>query len=192
MYWDAVLKQAAHQVYIQTNILACTKSTAALFAAFAPISAAIYPSSSPSTQAGCDPGRAVPLLNFHGLADLKIPFDGQAEKNGNITCKLLIRHSSYFVNGWDSDALPNIDTWREQWALRNGCKSEGSSVTFPFPNTSMNLWNCSSNNPAAVVVGYSVAGLGHSWPGTLGLDGGVTAYNATTTAIIPFLNQHKL
>jgi hypothetical protein len=88
--------------------------------------------------------------------------------------------------------LPNIDTWRGQWALRNGCESLSSSVTRPLEKTSMSLWNCSSTNPAAIIIGYSVAGLGHSWPGTLGLDGGVTSFNATTASIIPFFNNHTL
>jgi polyhydroxybutyrate depolymerase len=176
---------------MQTNELACTKSTAALFAAFAPVSAALYPTADPNTQAGCNPGRIVPLINFHGLADTTVPFDGQASMDGNTTCELVPCPTSSFVET-DSDALPNINTWREEWALRNGCQSVDSNVTEPLPQTSMNLWNCSSTNPAAVVKGYSVAGLGHSWPGTLGLDGGVTAYNATTIAIIPFFNNHSL
>lgn len=104
--------------------------------------------------------------------------------------------SSYLVVTYsyddETDALPNIDAWREQWALRNGCQSENSNVTYPFANTSLNEWVCSDTNPAAVVRGYSVAGLGHSWPGTLGYDGGKTAYNATTVAIMPFFSNHTL
>lgn len=92
----------------------------------------------------------------------------------------------------DSDALPNINDWREQWAFRDGCQSKGSNVTNPLPNTSMDLWDCSAANPAAVVRAYSVTGLGHSWPGTLGFDGEVTPYNATTAVIIPFFNNHTL
>ncbi|KZP08568.1 carbohydrate esterase family 1 protein [Athelia psychrophila] len=159
-----------------TNELACTASTAGIFAAFAPISAALYPTADPSTQAGCNPGRVVPLLNFHGLADPVIPFNGQASN----------------VAGNTTYALPNIDTWRVEWALRNGCADGSSVVTNPFPNTSMNTWTCSATNPAAVVHAYSVAGLGHSWPGIEGYDGGVTAYNATTVAIIPFFDNHTL
>ncbi|KAF7971151.1 hypothetical protein HWV62_21964 [Athelia sp. TMB] len=155
-----------------TNELACTASTASLFAAFAPISAALYPTADPSTAAGCNPGRAVPLINFHGLADPVIPFDGQpSNAAGNVTY-----------------ALPNIDTWRTEWALRNGCPTGDSVVTNPYPNTSMNTWDCGG----APVHAYSVAGLGHSWPGIEGYDGGVTAYNATTVAVIPFFNNHTL
>ena len=155
------------------------------------MSAALYPASDPSTQAGCNPGRIVPLINFHGLADSTIPFNGRNSVGGNTTCELVGHLVSFFAET-DSDALPNIDVWREQWALRNGCQSEDSNVTHPLPKTSMNLWDCSSTNPAATVQAYSVKGLGHSWPGTLGLDGGVTAYNATTAAIIPFFTNHTL
>lgn len=90
------------------------------------------------------------------------------------------------------DALPSIETWREQWALRDGCTSVNSTASKPLTDTSMNLWECSTTNPAAVIRGYSVAGLGHSWPSTQGYDGGVTAYNATTAAIIPFFNNYTL
>lgn len=104
--------------------------------------------------------------------------------------------ASYFTityNGHEEiDALPNINDWREQWAIRNGCQSENSNVTFPFANTSMNEWNCSTTDPAAIIRAYTVSGLGHSWPGTLGNDGGKTTFNATTEAILPFFNNHTM
>jgi poly(3-hydroxybutyrate) depolymerase len=65
-----------------TNLLACTPATASLFAAFAPVSAALYAGANP---ADCNPGRAVPIINFHGLADRIIPFDGQAADHQNRT-----------------------------------------------------------------------------------------------------------
>jgi len=65
-----------------TNLLACTPATAGLFAAFAPVSAALYAGANPQN---CTPGRPVPIINFHGLADKIIPFDGQAADRQNRT-----------------------------------------------------------------------------------------------------------
>ncbi|KII85704.1 carbohydrate esterase family 1 protein [Plicaturopsis crispa FD-325 SS-3] len=161
------------------NLLACTSSTAGLFAAFAPVSAALYPDTHPLT--GCNPGRAVPLLNFHGLADTVIPFGGQAaDSSGN---------TSY--------ALPNITEYREAWATRNGCPTtQFTDLTKAQPNTTLKTWDCTSKTPRAIVMGYTVAGLGHSWPTTAGLDGSgptsVAAYNATPTDIIPFFDAFPL
>lgn len=93
------------------------------------------------------------------------------------------------------DALPNITTWREAWANRNGCQPNPpppSSITKPYTNTTLKEWDCSSSDPRAIVKGYTVDSLKHSWPSTLGLDGGVTSFNATTAAIIPFFNAYTL
>ncbi|KAJ7201083.1 carbohydrate esterase family 1 protein, partial [Mycena pura] len=67
-----------------TNLLACTPATARLFAAFAPVSPALYAGANPPD---CAPGRPVPIINFHGLADEVIPFDGQAaDAEGRTEC----------------------------------------------------------------------------------------------------------
>lgn len=74
-----------------TNLLACTPATANMFAAFAPVSAALYSGANPQN---CTPGRAVPIINFHGLADKIIPFDGQsADKENRTECELYIQLS---------------------------------------------------------------------------------------------------
>lgn len=69
----------------QTNLLACTRSTASLFSAFAPVSAALYPGDNPLTD--CNPGRTLPVISFHGLADNTIPFGGQASAGGDKACE---------------------------------------------------------------------------------------------------------
>jgi poly(3-hydroxybutyrate) depolymerase len=51
---------------MQVNLLACSEQTASKFAAFALVSAALYSGTHPFTA--CDPGRKVPLINFHGKA----------------------------------------------------------------------------------------------------------------------------
>ncbi|CAK5278313.1 unnamed protein product [Mycena citricolor] len=177
-----------------TNLLACTPATANLFAAFAPVSAALYAGANP---ADCSPGRPIPLVNFHGLADRVVPFDGQlADREGN---------TEY--------ATPNISQYRAAWAERNGCAAHkaavivtGSSsnpppgarlglnalVSHPHVNTTLKQSICAVGYTPAIVQGFTVKDLGHSWPSTLGLDGGVTDFNATTANILPFFDAHAL
>ncbi|KAF7343378.1 hypothetical protein MVEN_01770100 [Mycena venus] len=170
-----------------TNLLACTPATASLFAAFAPVSAALYAGANPTD---CNPGRPVPIINFHGLADKIIPFDGQdADREGR---------TEY--------ATPNITVYREAWADRNGCASISAKqaaaandtlgfnaiVSHPHTDTTLKQSDCSAQNNHAVVNGFTVKGLGHSWPSTAGLDGGVTTFNATTANILPFFDMHSM
>ncbi|KAK7042504.1 Alpha/Beta hydrolase protein [Favolaschia claudopus] len=169
-----------------TNLLACTPATASLFAAFAPVSPALYAGANP---ADCNPGRPVPIINFHGLADKIIPFGGQdADRKGR---------TEY--------ATPNITEYREAWANRNGCADItakqaaagdnlgfNAKVSHPHTDTTLKESACSASNLQAVVNGFTVKELGHSWPSTLGLDGGVTTFNATTANIMPFFDAHTL
>ncbi|KAJ7178110.1 alpha/beta-hydrolase [Mycena filopes] len=170
-----------------TNLLACTPATASLFAAFAPVSAALYAGANPTD---CAPGRPVPIVNFHGLADRIIPFDGQTADRENRT----------------EYATPNITQYRQAWADRNGCAPAAAPVTskgglkigfdavvsHPHADTTLKTSDCSARDDHAVVNGFTVKGLGHSWPGTAGLDGGVTDFNATTANILPFFDMHAL
>ncbi|KZP16297.1 carbohydrate esterase family 1 protein [Athelia psychrophila] len=142
-----------------TNLLACNSTSAPLFAAFAPVSAALYPKTHPIHN--CTPGRVIPIINFHGLADDIIPFVG--------------RDADHWT-GETSYALPNITKYREAWAERNSCNN-GSTT------------GSGKSNPD---VGFTIDGLGHSWPSTAGLDGGTTSFNATTAEIIPFFDMHWL
>ncbi|KAJ7603814.1 hypothetical protein FB45DRAFT_958842 [Roridomyces roridus] len=164
-----------------TNLLACTPATASLFAAYAPVSPALYAGANP---VDCNPGRPIPIINFHGLADTVIPFDGQtADQEGR---------TEY--------ATPNITEYREAWANRNGCASLPSEspdlgvfalVSHPHAFTTLKTSNCSAQSNDAVVSGFTVDNLGHSWPTTLGVDGGgVTAFNATSANILPFFDAH--
>ncbi|KAG9022573.1 hypothetical protein FRB95_014581 [Tulasnella sp. JGI-2019a] len=167
------------------NLLACEPDTAALFAAFAPVSAALYPGTHAFSD--CNPGRPIPLINFHGLDDETIPYEGKSYQcTGNYT-------------------TPVIQTWRAEWAQRNGCTGTGdqlpnaTSVTAPYPKTVEYLWSCS-----APVQGFTVDDLGHSWPTILGLDPSgkplnVAPFNATIStsdssapSIIEFFNQFTL
>ncbi|KAJ7130339.1 hypothetical protein C8R44DRAFT_872150 [Mycena epipterygia] len=125
-----------------TNLLACTPATASLFAAFAPVSAALYAGANPQN---CTPGRPVPIVNFHGLADKIIPFDGQAADRENRT----------------EYATLNITEYRAAWADRNGCGAAHTTaagvplgldavVSHPHINTTLKLSDCSAQNNQAV------------------------------------------
>jgi len=166
-----------------TNLLACTQSTANIFAAFAPVSAALYSGANPND---CAPGRTVPIINFHGLADTTVPFYGQSADD----------------KGDTAYATPSITQYREAWAIRNGCGPPscsdspalgiGAIISNPDGNTTLVQSICSASDNDAIVNGFSVRCLGHSWPSTLGLDGGITNFNATTAYILPFFESHTL
>lgn len=105
------------------------------------------------------------------------------------------------------DALPNITQYREAWAERNSCNiginltsgalnpdviASINTITHPHKDTNLRIADCSPVNIHAVMRGFTVVGLGHSWPSTTGLDGGTTTFNATTAEIIPFFDGHWL
>ncbi|KAJ7598700.1 alpha/beta-hydrolase [Mycena floridula] len=129
-----------------TNILACDPNMSARIAAFAPVSAALYSGTHPIN--GCNPGRPVPIINFHGTADKIIPFTGRKSSN-----------PAYLT--------PDIDTYRKAWATRNGCSATAAAnptLTSPHGNTTVHQeWDCT---PGGTVVGETVKGLGHVWPTT--------------------------
>lgn len=156
-----------------TNLLACTPSTASLIAAFAPVSPALYSGTLPID--GCNPGRVVPIIPIHGLNDTVIPFNGRAsDKKGD---------TSY--------ATPPIPEYREAWAVRDGCSSTTKPiVSHPHESTTVKEWQCSSDDTRADVKGYTVDGLGHTWPNTEGLDGGTAPFDATPDDIVPFFEAH--
>lgn len=158
------------------NLLACSSSSAAVFAAFAPVSAALYPETHPIT--GCAPGRPIPLINSHGLVDQTVPFYGN--NNTNV-----------------SRVEPSIPTWRRDWALRNGCSAFQANHSLTAdnirPNTTGYFWDC----PGAPVEAVTVSNLGHSWPDTAGLDisgapNATASFNFTSTFLIPFFQKHTL
>ncbi|KII85665.1 carbohydrate esterase family 1 protein [Plicaturopsis crispa FD-325 SS-3] len=157
------------------HLLACTNTTSALIAAFAPVSAAIYPGVYPTS--GCNPNRSVPIINFHGLNDTIVPFAGRPADT---------------ANGGPAYALPNVTVWREAWASRNGCPTTDPSGldALDAQDASEMLWDCLSTNIRAIVTGYTIDGLGHSWPTTLGLDGDKALFNATPEYIVPFFDAH--
>jgi len=67
---------------------------------------------------------------------------------------------------------------------------EPTSISHPHELTTLKVWVCSPDDTRAVVKGYTIKDLGHSWPTTEGLDGGVAPFNATPDDIVPFFEAH--
>jgi polyhydroxybutyrate depolymerase len=90
----------------------------------------------------CDPGRAVPVIAFHGLDDPISPYEG-----GEAGSEIL---------------LTPIEEWAGEWAARNGCPAEPTIETVTESITRRTFSGCESG---ADVILYSIAGGGHTWPG---------------------------
>jgi polyhydroxybutyrate depolymerase len=90
----------------------------------------------------CTDSRPVPLINFHGTADL-VPYNG-----GKV---------------WASPRpFPSVLTWTANWARRNRCAPNPVESVVAADVTRLEYTNCADD---AAVVLYTVQGGGHSWPG---------------------------
>lgn len=87
----------------------------------------------------CDPGRAVPVLHFHGTLDGLVPYDG-----GGVT------------------GFPSVEESTEGWAERDGCTGE-RQVSFDEGDAHCERWD--SCDQGAAVELCVIDGGGHTWPG---------------------------
>jgi polyhydroxybutyrate depolymerase len=126
----------------------------------------------------CTDHHPVPMIAFHGTADLIVPFNG----------------------GWTGDKLnpvktwfPPVLNWAERWARRNGCDTTPIKSAAAVDVTRIQYEHCSED---ANVVLYVVAGGGHSWPGGKALPRwwvGVTSNSIDATSVMwAFFREHPL
>ena len=162
-----------------TALLACRPDTSSIFAAFAPVSPALYQ----GTYAfhNCSPSHPVPILHAHGVEDVITPFFGRTPEGGSFGPE------------------PDVRLWRRQWAERNGCKGryDGEwaqpSVEEVHNGTWEEVWDCEG----AEVRALTVEGLGHAWPSTIGLDltgspNHTANFNFTSQHLVQFFSRHHL
>lgn len=95
----------------------------------------------------CADHRPVPMIAFHGTADLQVPY------NGGKTWVAPVR-------------FPKQTTWAANWARRNGCAPTPVESPVAADVTRLEYTNC--NDDAAVVL-YTIKGGGHTWPGGMPL-----------------------
>jgi polyhydroxybutyrate depolymerase len=90
----------------------------------------------------CNAPRPIPLINFHGTADL-VPYNG-----GTV---------------WASPRpFPSVLTWTAEWARKNHCRPRPIEATVASEVTRLQYLGCADS---AAVVLYTIRGGGHAWPG---------------------------
>ena len=113
-----------------TSLVGC--KLGARIAAIAPVGGLRWP-------APC-PGRAIPVLTFHGLADRQNPYAGHAGRGPQ----------------W----LESVPEALAGWAGRNGCDSE---VILDDPNGPLSTMRYEGCDAGADVRMIRIDGLGHTW-----------------------------
>jgi polyhydroxybutyrate depolymerase len=126
-----------------SNRLACDLPEK--IAAVAPVSGTIIKAIADHEK----PGKAVPVLYFHGTEDRIVGYDG--------TDFLTKRESSL--------SAESLAAW---WAKRNGCASEPTVEKLtkdPDARTHVERWTYAAGDAGAEVVFMKIEGGGHTWPG---------------------------
>ena len=146
------------------------------------MSAALYTT---TFNGNCPTQRSIPIVDFHGTADHVAPYNGGKSHGAT---------------------LVSINDFRQGWASRDGCQGDAtishlSKGTDPQQLVEIQTWNTNCN-AGGIVIGYKITGGQHAWPrttlpakcnGKAGKnDCTTTVFDATSSVIIPFFNNHKL
>jgi polyhydroxybutyrate depolymerase len=115
----------------------------------------------------CQPSRAMPMVAFHGLADKLVPYEGVGQ--GNIA--------------------PPIREWAAAWASRDGCAAT-PAVTLHTQDVTGETWG--GCRQGAEVVLYTIAGHGHSWPGSVFLPQITSKAINATDVMWDFFKAHPM
>ena len=95
----------------------------------------------------CADQRPIPMIAFHGTADLHVPYNGGPS--------------------WISPRpFPNVPRWTANWARRNRCDSTPVDSAVARDVIRHTYGECASG---ASVVLYTIRGGGHTWPGGMQL-----------------------
>ncbi|MBP2472610.1 polyhydroxybutyrate depolymerase [Crossiella equi] len=145
-----------------TAILACR--LASRITAIAPVAGAFYGTGEPP----CRPSRPVPVIEFHGSADVTVPYTGDEERG-----------------------LPGIRDWVSAWAKRDGCRTTRPDTQTGTDITTSTWTGCKDD---VQVKHVRVTEGGHTWPGAdVYSGGGVTTQTIEAHEVLwRFVRDYRL
>ncbi len=122
----------------------------------------------------CTDPRPVPMISFHGTADLFTPYHGGSS--------------------WVAPRpFPNVVTWTANWARRNRCDPNPIDSAVAADVTRRSYTGCADD---AAVVLYTINGGGHTWPGGKPLPewfaGSTTRSIDASSLMWAFFREHPL
>lgn len=112
----------------------------------------------------CVDHRPVPMMAFHGTADM-VPYQGGRSPDP-----------------FNPVTFPNVRVWVSTWARRNQCGPHPVETIIAADVTRLEYTRCADS---AAVVLYTIRGGGHTWPGGKSLPGwlvGPTSHSVDATA----------
>ena len=124
----------------------------------------------------CTDHRAVPMIAFHGTADLRVPYEGGPSPDP-----------------FNPLTFPAVRDWTANWARRNRCAPDPIESVVAADVTRLKYTNCA--NDAAVVLN-TIRGGGHTWPGGRALPEWIVGPTSrsidATTEMWTFFREHRL
>lgn len=130
--------------------------------------AAIAPVSGVMGMPTCAPPRPVPVLHFHGDADIVVPYGGSA------------------IFGYQS-----VNDSMRGWVTRDGCGAAGTQILQRGDARCVSFAGCAGGAEAILC---TLAGGGHTWPGgDVSALGGRTSRDLdATTYLLDFFERHPM
>ncbi len=123
----------------------------------------------------CAPGRAVPVLHFHGTGDAVVPYEGGTPILPNLPINIKFR---------------SVVESLEHWRTNNGCTSSSFAT---YQNGDVECVEFPDCRDGAETVHCRVDGGGHTWPGGVPIPAGkTTTHIDATDVMVKFFLQHPL
>jgi len=123
----------------------------------------------------CTDGHAVPMIAFHGTADL-VPYEGGPSPDP-----------------FNPLTFPAVREWTAHWARRNRCTLEPHESEVAADVTRLEYKSCADD---ANVVLYTIRGGGHTWPGGKPLPEWIVGPTSrgieATREMWAFFREHRL